>query len=363
MESSAVLDRVENQAAAWLLKRESPEWTDADQVALDEWLQTDPNHRVSYIRILVAWQKTDRLRSVSAGLPKGGIPAPGAIRQSPYFTMRQAGVADKSCDIPPPALKPSRARLYAVAASVVVAIACSVIVYAVGMLDGREIYSTPVGGIATIPTEDGSTITLNTDTRVQVQITDTARTIHLRRGEAFFDVAKDAARSFAVYANDQRVVALGTKFSVRVQPDGLRVIVTEGKVRVERTGIGTQDRQTAHSRAAIKAGDIVDVHRGEIIVQQAPMPQIEQALSWRSGYIVFGMTPLAEAIAEFNRYNTRQFVIVDPALQDISVGGNFQVTNVDGFTRLLEKGFAVEAKERDGRIELRKMTKGLVQEP
>jgi transmembrane sensor len=55
----------------------------------------------------------------------------------------------------------------------------------------------------------------------------------LKQGEAFFEVAKDPNRPFVVSAGSKRVVAVGTKFSVRRDADSVGVVVTEGKVRVD----------------------------------------------------------------------------------------------------------------------------------
>lgn len=82
------------------------------------------------------------------------------------------------------------------------------------------------------------------------------------------------------------------------------------------------------------------------------MPEAERTLSWRTGHILLRKTRLADAVAEFNRYNLRQIVIEDPALERIEVGGNFESANVDGFVRLLQAGFPIRAEERGARITL-----------
>jgi transmembrane sensor len=171
------------------------------------------------------------------------------------------------------------------------------------------------------------------------------------RGEAFFDVAKDPARPFVVYANDKRVVAVGTQFAVRMKPEGLQVIVAEGRVRVDKaTLIGRPE-----SLAELVAGNVAIADSSMVRVQVQPIVEVEQALSWRAGYIVLSRTSLDDAVAEFNRYNRRQLVINDPALAEIQVGGNFKADNIDGFVRLLEEGFQIRADEHSDRIVLTRM--------
>jgi transmembrane sensor len=171
------------------------------------------------------------------------------------------------------------------------------------------------------------------------------------RGEAFFDVAKDPARPFVVYANDKLVIAVGTQFAVRMKPEGLQVIVAEGRVRVDKTTVIGR----AEPLAELVAGNVAIADRSMVRVQVQPIAEVEQALSWRAGHVVLSRTTLDDAVAEFNRYNRRQLVINDPALAEIQVGGNFKADNIDGFVRLLEEGFHIRAEEHGNRIVLTRM--------
>jgi transmembrane sensor len=189
---------------------------------------------------------------------------------------------------------------------------------------------------------------LNTDSEIQLEISDRERRVKLVRGEAFFDVAKDPTRPFVVYANDKRVIAVGTQFAVRMKPEGLQVVVAEGRVRVEKaTVIGSPE-----PLVELVAGNIATAERSMVRVRVQPVADVERALSWRAGYVLLSGTSLDDAVAEFNRYNRRQLVIDDPALTDIQVGGNFKADNIDGFVRLLEEGFHIHAEEQDDRIVL-----------
>src|SRR4051812_21393229 len=89
MESKPMRDDAENAAAAWLLRRGQAQWSVKDQVELDQWLDSSAHHRVAYIRLQAIWGDVDRLKSVSAGLPKGQVPERGTIEQSPFFTIRR----------------------------------------------------------------------------------------------------------------------------------------------------------------------------------------------------------------------------------------------------------------------------------
>ncbi|HEY0799794.1 MAG TPA: FecR domain-containing protein, partial [Steroidobacteraceae bacterium] len=245
-----------------------------------------------------------------------------------------------------------RASSLRLAAGVLLAVAAGVTI-SMGLVGRGSSFSTSVGGLSIIPTQDGSVVTLNTDSKIEVRFTAQERRIELDKGEAFFEVAKDPSKPFVVYAGKQRVVAVGTKFSVRLNSDTVHVAVTEGKVRLESRPSILDDRAGASD--GLTAGTVADVKNSRISVEQRPIPEIEQALSWRAGYIGLNGTPLADAIAEFNRYNTRQLLIGDLSLATLKVEGNFRSNNLDGFIRLLEQGFEVKTEEsEDGRIVLKR---------
>ena len=197
-----------------------------------------------------------------------------------------------------------------------------------------------------MPLSDGSVVTLNTDTEIRVALTRTARTINLD-GEAFFEVAKDPARPFVVDVGNERVTAVGTKFSVRREGERVRVAVTEGHVLVEAKA------NTAQPLARLAPGDVASADAGGILVRQKPIAQVEaEYLTWRQGYISFRDTPLGDVVKELNRYNVRKIKVSDPAVAAIRIGGEFRVANVDAFLRLIQQGAPVRASEQGGYIVL-----------
>jgi transmembrane sensor len=219
----------------------------------------------------------------------------------------------------------------------------------------RNSYSTEVGAMRAIPLPDGSRVTLNTASRIRVAVSDTERSIRLDRGEAYFEVARDRRRPFVVISGGHRITALGTAFSVRRETlDDVRVAVTEGKVSVDVSRAARDDGgATASVPVELEAGSVAEADRKKVSVLKRPVPQIQEELSWRSGFLVFHDTPLIDAVAEFNRYHERQVVIEDPSLAAIPVSGNFRAANLDAFTRLLESGFDIEVTKEGDRILLR----------
>jgi transmembrane sensor len=89
-----------------------------------------------------------------------------------------------------------------------------------------------------------------------------------------------------------------------------------------------------------------------MLIQKRRVPEVEQGLTWRTGVLTFHDTPLADAVAEFNRYNSRKIVILDPAIAAMQVGGIFGATQPSQFVRLLEGAFPIRVIEEPDQITL-----------
>jgi len=214
-------------------------------------------------------------------------------------------------------------------------------------------YATTKGGFQQIVLNDHSTLELNTDTEVRVAMTRSLREVKLIRGEASFDVAHDAARPFVVVAGDTAVRAVGTRFDVRRFDGSVEVTVNEGRV-----AIGT-------SAALIKLGAIVPpsmptVSAGETAVAGGVGVKLRpisaevaaRKLAWQDRMLAFDAEPLAQVVAEFNRYNDRELVIRDPTVASLKIGGYFRPTNLDAFVKVLESNFGIRATAEGGQLVL-----------
>lgn len=341
--------KIERRAADWLARSRSENWSEADQDKLDAWLSESTAHRVAWLRLNAAWRQSDRLKALGAGMTPGEVPERGHwASSSPAGTREAETVSDQretkasSGEVRGSSWK--QARFASVAAVVILAVS---VAWLWRQYDAEETahFYTGVGGIKEVSLADGTTATLGSGSELQVTLSRHLRQIHLERGEAYFDVAHDAAREFEVHAGGQRVVAVGTRFAVRHDADELRVVVTEGAVRLE-----PAEREAASSEL-LTGGMIATVRNGgDVDLQQLSVDRAEELLSWREGFLVFRNTPLSEVVAEFNRYNSRKLVIADPAIAEVPIGGNFRWTNTDAFVRLLEQGFDVRAQQRGNEI-------------
>ena len=352
---SRTAEAVEDVAAAWFWKKDGGDWTEQDQAEFEAWLNGSTAHRIAYLRLRAGWKGAARLQALGAGVPRGEVPPPGHWGNDLFLGGKNAAKrssAGAASFKQKPRIKPWR---WAVAITVIVAVGVTFYAHNTHLLRSNQ-YSTAVGELDTVSLADGSRVTLNTDTRIHVDLSDKERRIDLRRGEAFFVVAKDATRPFVVYAEDKRVTAVGTQFSVRRDADDIQVVVTEGRVKLEQGStavklsklVGRSDRPATE----LAAGAIARTAKSDVLVQGGSAPDAEQRLSWRNGYLVFDATPLADAVAEFNRYSARKIVIDDPSLSALRISGNFRSSNADGFLWLLKSGFHVEIEEGDERVHL-----------
>ncbi len=364
MDSSTAIER---SAAEWLARRDSAAWSAADQAAFEAWLTASTAHRVAWLRLQAAWRESGRLKALGAGLPPQRVPPRGGWMQSPFFHQAQAPAAQPDAGPEPSsaraavpvdlrgfafkraAAQPRRARLGLRLAGVAASLALATVLglqWRQFNAVERSTYATAVGELRTVTMADGSQAQLSSASRVEVALSGRERRVEVRSGEVFFDVAKDPQRPFVVQAGAQRVVAVGTRFSVRSDQHALRVVVTEGRVRL-------LPAAPAAAPVLLSAGMVALADPRGVHVRTHPLRQAEELLSWRDGVLNFRNTPLAEAVAEFNRYHATQMVIDDPAVAAIPIGGSFRWSNTDAFVRLLEQGFALRAERRGERIILR----------
>ena len=245
-----------------------------------------------------------------------------------------------------------RTRLPHVAAAAVLLITCTLATglgwRAYNRVDSAHL-QTALGATGTLPLADGSQAILASDSRIDVRLSRKQRHIALEQGEAFFSVAKDPNRPFVVAAGGHDVVAVGTRFSVRRDGPDLRVVVTEGTVRLESRATGS----AARPASLLPAGSIAIVHGEDVLLRSVALEDAERLLDWRQGLLAFRDTTLAEAAAEFNRYNARKLVIGDAEAGALRIGGSFRADNATAFVRLLEQGFPVHAEHTGDRIVLR----------
>lgn len=342
---------ISDAAARWLIElegRTQPEIWDRFQV----WMDADPRHRAAFIRLRVAWNRTDVLKSLR--------PANGMVDAD---LLGEAGLT--AMDSPPSSVRPLRAdpsdrlaselfsprrRLLAAAAALA---AAGLLAWLGIQRAGWSTHQTGVGSREQITLADGTKVDLNTNTLLNVRMTAERRDVALARGEALFHVHPDPARPFYVSAGGTLVRAVGTAFSVRIHdPASTDVLVEEGKVAVGATTTTTDTNfdnpLLLESASKVSAGQMARVRGNSVSIESLPARDVTRRLSWTSGHLVFQGETLASAVEEFNRYHQRQIVIADPALRDKQVGGNFATWDEASFLAALQKSFGIRVDDETG---------------
>ncbi len=349
---------IEQTAATWLARRDSGHWSPHDQARLDAWLDEATAHRVAFIRLDSAWQQTDRLKILRAGRSTGAVPAsgswlpirfraPGETRQRPATALVSQSSPAQRCEAPT-RRRPRWWRYPAALTAAIVIVALTLGWRHYGAVE-RASFQTAVGDLREVPLADGSSAMLSSDSRIVVAFSHGERHIDLQRGEAFFVVAKNPDRPFVVSADGRRAVAVGTRFAVRRDQADLRVVVTQGVVRLE-PGDHTGGRR--QPTTLLPAGSVALASDAGVVVHADTVQQAEAYLDWRNGFVSFHDTPLAAAVAEFNRYNVQKIVVGDAAAGQLRIGGNFRWSNTEAFVRLLEQGFPIRAERRGDTVVL-----------
>lgn len=313
-ESSAEIDAA---AAAWVARADRAPLSQEDQAALEAWAAQDPRRAGAYAKALAVNVHLDRAQGLGAGFRAAAHPAARAAE---------------------------RRRLLVGGGMLAAASVVGAVGYGALQLKGR--LATAKGDIRRAPLADGSAVTLNTDTAVRTAFDAKMRRVELLRGEALFDVAKDAARPFVVVAGSVRVRAVGTSFTVRSDAGGqVGVIVREGVVEVWRGAGGKPVRLAAEQAVRIEgAGDISPTLVGA--------DAVERAMAWRQGQIDLAGLTLGQAAEEFARYSDRRIAIDDPAVARLKMTGLFSASDPDGFAKAAALSLGLNATEQAGGVRL-----------
>jgi transmembrane sensor len=306
---------IEAQAAEWLIGRlHDKDWTTDRQAQLEAWFAESVAHEVAYLRLEAGWNGADRL----------------AVLRAPVNEPRPANKAA------------SRVKMIYSVGVLFLCVTLGVLSYA-AMQPADRIFVTPVGGYKTIALADGSQIELNTDTELRLSQKDRHAT--LVRGEAYFRIVHHASHPFSLDVGTQRVVDLGTQFSVRRNADELRVAMVEGRARIESVA------NPAHSQSVVlNRGDVATAAQGRLAVARKPPGLLQDALSWRKGFVVFHHATLGAAADEINRYNTEKIVIADRGASSRVFGGKFRTNDAGRFANVVAAALALQVERRGNEI-------------
>jgi transmembrane sensor len=203
------------------------------------------------------------------------------------------------------------------------------------------------------PLADNSVLHLNTDSAVAVRYSNTERVITLTAGQAVFEVAHEPNRPFRVLAGAAEVVAVGTRFDVRLTREATLVTVVEGRVAVGLSATSAERSLDHGSPATVEVGADQQLR---VAAEEWPARPVavdaERTTSWLRREIVFDNEPLERVAAEFNRYAPKPIEITTPALKSLQISGVFATDDPDAFIAFLRslQGVRVEVTEKKIRV-------------
>ena len=359
--------KIKEEAIEWLIRLDGEPPSKQDRADLKEWIGRSPAHLEELEKINALWGNLSVLTELNIPLIKPAVIAMGTRQQQTAEGIK-AWVA-----------RPA----WAMVASVLGLALLLQQLLLPGWFGGQSMdatnghYATAIGKQATIPLADGSSVHLNTNSQISVDYTDGHRNIYLVQGEAHFDVAKNKALPFRVYAGKGRVQAVGTSFTVYLRNNDIDVLVTEGKVALAAQVTAAAAPLSAAipvsdtaEPPALSAGDpeyylaipveqlgLLTEGQGSTIImaqsnETASSPNTEKLkpmnaelkerrAGWRKGLLLFAGDTLEDVVAEISRYTTISIDIVDPALKKIRIGGQFRVGDVDGMFDVFEENFGL----------------------
>jgi transmembrane sensor len=297
------------EAAAWIARLHDERRGPKLETEFQEWIRASDEHRRAFNRMTHVWDQAGKIQ-LRARDEVSAISERRRSRFSPW-----AGLA----------------------AAVVLAVVTAVYYW------GDNALTTGVGQQQVRVLQDGTRVTLNTNTRIEVNYDKRLRRVRLVHGEAWFEVSKHPTWPFLVSAGDQEIRALGTSFVVRQDARDLSVTLMDGRISI--TPILSNDEALSQTPRILAPGDrlVVAPHQQPAVDR----PELTRLTAWERGRVEFEDTPLADASTEMNRYNTMHVMVPDAEVAKLRVGGVFRAGDSDEFVKIVTAAFGLRA-DRNG---------------
>jgi transmembrane sensor len=317
------------RAADWLRRLEDGDVK--ERAAFMAWLKESPRH-VREVLLAATWDKVLDSLDPEKRIDIGELTAKGA----------------NTVALEPQAAGPSRAVVRRASSSynrvlgLVAALAAVTLVAFWGIDRFGHTYTTAIGEQRAIELADGSVIHLNARSKVKVDLSKSARQIHLVEGQALFNVTQDLVRPFIVHVDRALIQAIGTQFDVHRRADRTTVAVIEGRIKVATAEAGKTFPAILESQNAtmLNAGEATSVTADGRVHERVMKPSavdVSEVTAWRQRRLVFRKDTLADIAAEFNRYNrVPQLRVEGETLQSRPFNGVFDADDPESLIRFLE---------------------------
>jgi transmembrane sensor len=301
------MSEIDHQAFEWVARKFARGLDDPEQVQFNAWYEADTRHKGAYARAMAIYNAIHLAAGPQSFSPK----QEDLAQQAAEHTWNH----------------PASRRKFLIYGGLAAGLAVTVGKAGYSLLQPETVLTTAIGEFRKVPLEDKSIANINSGSQIEVAFNQQQRRIKLRKGEAWFEVAKDKSKPFIVEAGDARVRAVGTAFAVRRFANGSEVLVTEGTVEVwNQDGTAQRHTMTAGERAFLPKD------ASAISVTRQPN-EVNRRLAWREGKLILTNQTLSEAVSDFNRYSPKTIVIVDPSLRNKRLIGQYQLDAPELFAR------------------------------
>ena len=299
----------DEQAALWAARLDGSELSAADRRELATWLDSSPSHRALLSNYCQFSADLEQQLPLLEGIKEQSADArktPETATLNPWLRWpKLAGVILTAAAAVALVLWPARPR------------------------EQTANIATSVAHRQTLTLADGTKVELNAQTGILVEISRTERHVRLASGEAFFSVSKDASRPFIIETPAGSVRVTGTQFDVRTETaSALEVTVLEGTVQVRPGDTGAP--------RSLTRGNVLSSGPDGVEVRTLSASELNDALAWREGQIVFQGTPLHEALARFARYHGRG-ITATPEVANLRIGSRYSLDDLEGFLSNIEE--------------------------
>jgi transmembrane sensor len=340
----SVRTSIAHEAAEWFVANRDGTPDAIQRSTFAAWLKTSPQHVEEYLGIAKVAQELRAAADPELSLETLLAQA----RSADQPNVVPIGIA--RADSAEPARKAAW-RFVAAAAAMLAAVAVATLWWRSDRVSPMQ-YATRHGEQLMQRLADNSVLRLDTDTAVTVRFSRGQRLVEVEKGQVLFEVAHETGRNFRVLAGPADVVAIGTRFDVRLQQDSTLVSVLEGQIAV---GLAPAQPGTAvGAKVLVHAGEQVQVASNQLPAQAVPA-QIQRNTAWLRRQIVFEQEPLASVVAEFNRYGDTPIEIETPALRALVISGTFSADDTESFVAFLRSLEGVRVEVTSSRIRVRRM--------
>ena len=331
------------QASHWWELLHSDSASSTDHHEFGEWVARSPERVEAYLQTarLVQAIKSPQLiwpSTAAEVLIREAKASPHTVL--PFSTARGTAALDRSAD------RHFRNR-FAWAAAAVLLVSIGLVLF---MLETPQEFKTALGEQRSVLLADGSRVTLNTASTIEVNFHKSRREVRLVYGEALFEVAHDAARPFVVRAGNALLQDVGTQFNVDMRSNSTTVTVMEGQVAVGSEGPSESPGAQAARGGAGTVEALILGANDRVVISPVGLgtPQhgvnVASAVAWTQRQLMFEHRPLSEVAEEFNRYNRDRIDIDSAELKQQEVTGVFEAKDPASFVAFLSSIPGVEIR-------------------